>query len=466
MSTQIRAPHPQAGTRVTGGATAALARAGGSVRFEDLTPDALVVAKHCLLDWLGVALAGSREPLSEILAAELGRGEGREATLIGRADRVSAHTASLLNGAAGHALDFDDMHLAVMGHPSVAVAPAALALAERLGSSGADLLTSFVAGVELECRLGVLLGPSHYERGWHNTATLGTFGAAGACARLLGLDEDRWLHALGIAGTQAAGLKAVFGTMCKPLQAGRAAANGLLAAVLAAGGFTSSQEIVEGPLGFGATHSDALAGTEVLEPLADRYLIRDALFKYHAACYFTHSAIESALTLRQRHGVRPSDIEAVEVRVSPEVLDVANIETPDTGLEGKFSLRAVTAMALLGDDTADPGSYSDRRMADPDLVALRDRIRVLGVQTGPVAGAVSLRTADGRRLSASADTSIPAADLERQGERLTAKFKALAEPVLGRDRATAIMEVVDRLQDAPRVSELSRLLRAAPSSPS
>jgi 2-methylcitrate dehydratase PrpD len=458
MSTQIRAPHPDPETHATGGATAALARVGGSVRFEDLTPDAMAVAKHCLLDWLGVTLAGAQEPLSDIVAAELGPGDGGEATFIGRSGRGSAHTAALVNGAAGHALDFDDMHLMVMGHPSVAVAPAALALAERLGSSGAELLTGLVAGVEVEARLGLLVAPSHYEHGWHNTGTLGAFGAAAACARILGLDEERWLHALGIAGTQAAGLKGVFGTMCKPLHAGKAAGNGLLAAALAARGFTSSREIVEGPQGFGATHADGLARAEVLEPLAGRYLIRDTLFKYHAACYFTHSVIESALILRQRHGVRPRDVAAVEVEVAPDVLDVANIEEPGTGLEGKFSLRAVTAMALLGDDTADPASYSDRRMADPDLVALRNRVRVNAAQTGPVAGAVRLRTADGRSLAASADTSIPAADLERQGKRLTAKFRALADPVVGRDRASMIAEIVDRFQDVGRVHELTKLL--------
>ncbi|MFL5822089.1 MAG: MmgE/PrpD family protein [Solirubrobacteraceae bacterium] len=455
---QISIPHSEPQTAP--GATAALAQVGRSVSVGELPPEALAVAKHCLLDWLGVTLAGSREPLSEILAVELGTGESREATLIGRPGRASAHTAALVNGAAGHALDFDDMHLTVMGHPSVAVAPGALALSERLEASGAELLTGFVAGVEVECRLGALVGPSHYERGWHNTATLGTFGAAGACARLLGLDEERWLHALGIAGTQAAGLKGVFGTMSKPLHAGRAAANGLLAAGLAARGFTSSREIVEGSQGFGSTHTDALAGVEILEPLTGRYLIRDTLFKYHAACYFTHSIIESALTIRHADGVRREDVEAVEVEVSPDALDVANIGEPRTGLEGKFSLRAVTAMALLGDDMSDPGAYCDERMAAPELVALRDRIRVVPGGTSPTAGSVRVRTVDGRALTASADTSIPAADLAGQGERLRAKFMALAGPVVGQERAEAIPAIIARLDELERVSDLTRLLSA------
>ena len=456
MSTQISAPDAQSPAETTDGATAYLAGLGRSISLEGLTPDALEVAKCCLLDWLGVTLAGSREPLSDILAAELTSPGGQEATLIGRPDRVSVHAAALVNGSASHALDFDDMHLTVMGHPSVAVAPAVLALAERHRSSGVELLTAFVAGVELECRLGVLVGPSHYEHGWHNTATLGAFGAAGACARLLGLDRQRWLYALGIAGTQAAGLKGVFGTMCKPLHAGRAAANGLLAAVLAARGFTSAPHIIEAPQGFGATHG-TLAGVEVLEPLHGRYLIRETLFKYHAACYWTHSVIESALSLRQE-GVRPEDVSAVEVEVGPSVLEVANIAEPRTGLEGKFSLRAVTAMALLGDDTTDPSAYSDERMSSPDLLALRDRVLVTSAQTGPTAGTVRVRTGDGRSLTASADTGVPADDLAEQRRRLAAKFRALAAPVVGRDRTARIVEEVDRLEELERVDQLTALL--------
>ncbi len=442
----------------TAGATAALARVGRAVSLEALPAGALVVAKQCLLDWLGVTLAGSREPLSEMLAAEMIDGVGAgggEATLIGWSARASAVAAALVNGAAGHALDFDDTHLTIMGHPTVPVAPAVLALAERLECSGAELVSAFVSGVEVECRLGALVSPSHYARGWHATGTLGTFGAAAGCAQLLGLDEEQWLHALGIAGTQAAGLKGVFGTMCKPLHAGKAAANGLLAAVLAGRGFTSNQEIVETRQGFGATHAASLAEAEALKPLEDRYLIRDTLFKYHAACYLTHGVIEGALLLRQEHGVNPDEVAAVEVQVDPGVLDVANIEEPRTGLEGKFSLRAVTAMALLGDDTTDPAAYRDERMSALELVAMRDRVRVTTGETGTATGTVRLHTTDGRELVESVDTSVPAADLERQQERLTAKFHVLAGPIVGEERAAAVAEMVERLENLDRVSELT-----------
>ncbi len=451
----VGAGSPEAGLSSTQGATAALVQAGRAVSFAKLPADALEVAKHCLLDWLAVTLAGSREPLVEILASELAVPAGGEATLIGRSGQASAHIAALLNGAAAHALDFDDTHLTMVGHPTAPVAPAVVALAERLDSSGAELLAAFVAGVEVECRLGALVNPSHYERGWHATGTLGTFGAAAACARLLDLDEERWLATLGIAGTQAAGLKGVFGTMCKPLHAGKAAANGLLAAVLASRGFTSSPDIIEAPQGFARSHGGQMAGPGILEELADRYLIRETLFKYHAACYFTHGVIEAAVLLRQKHSLGPDDVRTIDVQVNPAVLDVANIASPRTGLEGKFSLRAVTAMALLGDDTTHPAAYSDERMAAPDLIDTRDRVRVCAGQLGMSAGTVRVHTIDGRELVASADVSTPAADLELQRARLTAKFRQLAGPVLGEERAAAIVDMVDHLEDLERVADLT-----------
>src|SRR5579884_794415 len=435
------------------GATAALADAVRGLAFEELPPDAVAVAKHCLLDWLGVTLAGSREPLVEILAAELldRSGAGGEATVVGRGERASAAIAALVNGAAGHALDFDDTHLGMMGHATVPVAPAVLALGERLDTLGADALTALIAGIEAECRLGLVVGPSHYATGWHATATLGTFGAAAACSHLLELDEQRWLNALGIAGTQAAGLKAVFGTMSKPLHAGKAASNGLLAATLAARGFTANERILEAPQGFLATHSSGDA-----REVPDGFLIRQTLFKYHAACYLTHAAIEAALAL----DVPAAEIDELEIRVEPGVLDVANIHEPRTGLEGKFSLRAVTAMALLGDDTADPAAYDDARMADPDLVALRDRVRVLGDERLRRATAVVHASAsDGRTVTREHDATIPTDDLDLQREKLVAKFHALAAPLLGRRRAAAVVEAIDTLERRS-VRELTGLLGA------
>ena len=261
------------------------------------------------------------------------------------------------------------------------------------GADGRALLAALVAGVELECRVGALLGGGHYAAGFHTTGTVGTFGAAAACAHLMGLDQGGWLHALGLAGTQAAGLKSGFGTMAKPLHAGRAASAGLLSALLARGGFTAQPAILEVPQGFLATHAGVEPSTEVLERYAGHFLIRDTLFKYHAACHLTHATIEAAAQLRERHGLDPEKIGAVEVRVAPPLLDVCNIEEPTTGLEGKFSLRATTALALLGEDTSDLATYSDAKMAEPRLVALRDRVRVIPTEgLGPMQARVRIES--------------------------------------------------------------------------
>ena len=444
--------------------TRALVDAVRTLRYEDVPDDAREVARHCILDFFGVALAGAREPLVDFLVDVVAKPESSSAaSLVGRSERATAVTAALVNGAAGHALDFDDAHIGMSGHPTVPVLPAVLALAEQRQADGKALLTAFVAGVELECRLGLLLGPRHYEIGFHSTGTLGTFGAAAAAAHLLGLDEAAWLHAMGLAGTQAAGLKSTFGSMGKPLHAGRAASTGLLCALLAQRGFTAAPNVLEVAQGFAATHAGALGDGASLDRVAGRFLIRDTLFKYHAACYLTHAPIEAARTIRARDRVSGDRVESVEVTVAPALLGVCNIQEPATGLEGKFSLRATTALTLLGRDTAELATYSDATMCDPALVQLRDRIRIV---TDPALATtrakVSIEAAGGR-FSADADTGTPAADLSSQRDRLREKFDALATPVLGASRAAELAEAVlhlEQLTAAARLLDLGRGLRS------
>jgi 2-methylcitrate dehydratase PrpD len=204
--------------------TRALAAFAASLRYKDLPAPALAVAKHCILDWLGVTLAGSHDPLVGMLVEEVeDQGGNAQAGIIGWDRRASMSQAALVNGAAGHALDFDDVLRAFMGHPTAPVLPALLALAERRGATGRDIIQAFAAGVETEARIGRMMTESHYARGFHSTATLGTIGAAVACGRLLGFDADRMATAMGIAATQSAGLKSMFGTMCTPPASRRAA---------------------------------------------------------------------------------------------------------------------------------------------------------------------------------------------------------------------------------------------------
>jgi 2-methylcitrate dehydratase PrpD len=435
--------------------TAGLARHLISMRNQPLAPEAVAVARQCLLDWLGVTLAARDEPLVGILADELAPGgETGDCTLLGLGRRAPLMTAVLVNGAAGHALDFDDV-ITAMGHPTAPVAPAVFGLAEALGASGARALAAFVAGIEAECRVARLMGPSHYAKGWHGTATFGSFGAAAAAAHLLELDEERLLHAFGIAGTQAAGLKSVFGTMSKPLHAGKAAQNGVLAARLAARGFTSDTDILASDQGFAATQSTTADPAAALEARTLPWVV-DALFKYHAACYLTHNTIEAANTLRHETPLSADHVEAVTVSVQRGHLRVCNIEAPRTGLECKFSLRMTCAMALAGEDTCDEALYSDAAAVRPDLVALRDRITI--EPTAPdLASTVRVRLKGGREVSCTADVAIPVRDLDAQQARLERKFRNLMR---GRLSATATDRIVEICRGLEHEPDLGRLMAA------
>src|SRR6266851_2005923 len=275
--------------RQVAGLTRTLAEQASSVSYEALPEPVRALARQCALDYYGVALAGKEDPLVDILLAELGEAGGAaQASIIGHKAWLPALSAALVNGAIGHALDYDDVNLAMPGHPSVAILPSLLALAEQRQSSGREVVAAFVAGYETACRIGSALRPGHYDLGFHATGTVGAFGAAAACAHLLGLNAAATAQALGIAGTQAAGLKSQFGTMCKPFHAGKASQNGLLAARLAARGFSSRPDLLECEQGFALTHAPDFHPEKALaEPPGGFYLCAN-LFKYHAACYLTH----------------------------------------------------------------------------------------------------------------------------------------------------------------------------------
>ena len=428
-----------------------------TITTRDIPPDALTVARQCTLDWLGCALAGSAEPLSQILRAELLRNEALgDATVVGAAARASARTAALLNGAAGHALDFDDTHLAMSGHPTAPILPAVLALAEELDASAEALLAAFVAGVEVACRLGSYIGAEHYRLGFHATGTLGTIGAAAACANLLHLDDPAWRSAISLAGTQSAGLKASFGSMAKPLHAGKAASDGLFAARLAAGGYTGAADIIDAPVGLAAAAANGKTNPAALEASRDHFLIRDTLFKYHASCYLTHAGINAISSLRGQF--EPAAITAIELRVHPSLFTVCNIQQPRSGLEVKFSLRATAAMAALGLDTTNAAMFADALAQNPALVTLRDRVAVVADSSLASSVAhVTISTHDGCTLAAVADTGVPAADLTLQASRLQAKFLGLATPALGADVTAQLSTALLNMDAATPVRAITQL---------
>ena len=380
----------------------------------DITPteDAQAMIRLSCLDWAACALAGQDEPLAKILRTMALDDGGREdATLIG-GGRGPARVAALTNGAISHALDYDDTHFAHIGHPSVAVFPAALAQAEKLNRPMVEMLEAALIGVEASIRVGLWLGRAHYQVGFHQTATAGAFGATLAAARLAGLDAKTCGHALGLAATKAAGIKAQFGTMGKPLNAGLAAECGVMAADWAAQGLRSTPDALDGTNGFGATHHGA-NDASAFDGLGQTWSFETVSHKFHAYCHGLHASLEA---LRAVEGV-PGKI---DIRTHPRWMTVCNIETPTNGLEAKFSYRMVTAMALSGIDTAKIENFNDALTTRADLAALMLRVTVTADDTLSETEA-EIRTSEGTHHH---DLAAPM-DLNHRKQRIETKAAAL-----------------------------------------
>ncbi|MFC6064033.1 MmgE/PrpD family protein [Streptomyces ochraceiscleroticus] len=439
-----------------------LAGSVASLTYDDLPPFVVTLAKQCVLDTLGVAIAGASQPAVrltwETVQSEAATGP---CTVLGVDRRAGGAAAALVNGIAAHALDYDDLQMDAMGgHPSAPVLPAVLAAAEEAGTTGRDMLTAFVAGFEAECRVGLAVAPGHYARGFHTTSTVGTFGAAAGAARLLGLDAKRTEQALGIAALSASGVKAMFGTMGKPLQTGRAASAGFLAARLAERGLTSAEDALFCPQGFAATQTDRSDREAVCTQFGNPWHILQVLFKAHASCYGTHASIDAIGLLRRNDGLSADQVEDIEIEVPPQQLHVCAIPRPSTGLEGKFSLTFTTALSLLHGAT-DESRFTDDAVCDPRIVALIERMRVTSDDLLPALGArVTVRLRNGRTLAAEVDCGAPAwsRDPTEQEERLRAKFRGLVAPVLGADAAAALIDLVDHLEDLDDIRALTKEL--------
>ncbi|MEK6710086.1 MAG: MmgE/PrpD family protein [Nitrospinota bacterium] len=337
-------------------ATLELARRIASARVEDVDAPARAKAREAIVDTLGVALAGAGDDCAR-LARRLADREGGTSCcrLWGAPGRTSASWAAFVNGTAGHALDFDDTDFVMLGHPSVVLAPALIALAEERGHAGGEVLAAYAVGFEVLHVLGRALNPRHYRRGFHATATLGTVGAAAACAHLMGLGEERVRHALALAASEAAGLGCNFGTMTKPFHAGQAARAGVVAALLAEMGFTSGPDALE-------TGYAAALGAEGIGPGAERFADWEAAarpwgppwdigqgvnVKLHPCCAMTHPGIDAMLELVHREGVRPEEVESLGAKGSPMAMKILRYPVAATGLEGKFSMQYCLASALV-----------------------------------------------------------------------------------------------------------------------
>ncbi|MDE0451247.1 MAG: MmgE/PrpD family protein [Gammaproteobacteria bacterium] len=445
----------------TSGPTARVAERVINTCFEDLSMEAVTVTKQCLMDFIGVALAGTQQPLAGILLKEVEEQGGHpQASMFRTGRKANLSQAALFNGTAGHALDYDDVNGACNGHPTVPVAPAVLALAEHNESPGRDVVRALACGIDAECLVVSYTGRSPYRRGWHSTGTVGCFGATAASAQLLGLDAATTAQAFGIAGTQAGGLKAVFGTMNKPLHAGHAAATGIVAASLAKRGYSSRSNILEAAQGFGATQSDEVSPEQFERDIAavDSF-VPDTNYKYHAAGYLVHSAIEAARALQADHDLDVDDIDSIEIKVDSGHFTTVNIPAPSTGLEAKFSLRFAVAMALHGVDTARIESFNDDIVKDPALIETRDKAHVVAFDEPAADTRVTIATTDGRTVSLEENVAIPERDLDLQWRKLEAKFHSLVDPLLGSDVADELIAWCRDLDNREDLDEFWDLLR-------
>ncbi|MFY9237535.1 MAG: MmgE/PrpD family protein [Roseovarius sp.] len=420
------------------------------------TPRSRQAACHALLDWAGVTLASVNDPLVKLLIEEA-QTRGPGSPVIGTKHRCAPAIAARVNGAASHVLDFDDINKRMRGHPSVAILPAVLAACDD--HTGAQVIDALITGTEVACALGEMLGEAHYLRGFHTTATVGTVAAAAGVCRLLRLDQDASGRALSIAATQAAGLRAMFGTMVKPLHAGLAAERGLMAARWVVLGMSAPLDGIEHPQGLGPVLSDGFHPYNIRPDPSAPFGIEENVYKRHAACYYTHSAIEVVQALCRDHGLTLSKIERVTIGLQPGLHSVCDIKEPTTGLEVKFSIRHLVAMALSGRDTTNPEGFTEALAMDPDLVQLRQRVTVSPLETdNRMLASATITTSDGKRVDRQCDVSAPASDLSAQENDLTAKFLRLARPILGArapDVAARILAVDDDRPIAQLLNDLT-----------
>lgn len=399
---------------------------------------ALPIMRLSLMDWTAVAVAGGTEPVSRIVRSMVSEEGGTaQAGVIGLDVKLPARAAALANGTIAHALDYDDTHFLYLGHPTVAVVPAALAIAERQCASQTKFQEAALIGVETACRVGAWLGRDHYQRGFHQTATSGSFGAAMAAARLLNLTTEQTRHVLGLVSTRASGLKSQFGTMGKPFHAGMAAANGVEAALLVANGFVSAPDGLADPQGFAATHHGGFHN-EALDGLGENFVFETVEHKFHACCHGTHAAIEALMILRDRHALTSEDIEAIDIRVHPRYLKVCNIANPRTGLEAKFSYRLTAAMTLLGHDTASLATFTEEICHDPETISLRDRVRVeTDDAIAETAAEVRVVRKHGTGVTAEYDLNNGLSSRERE-----IKIKMKAASLLGKEHAETLWQLI------------------------
>jgi len=408
-------------------------------------------AHRTFLNWVGCAVGAARHASAEAaLGAVRMLQPAPQSSILGRDDKVDMASAALVNGITSHTFDFDDTHLKTVIHPAGPVASALLALAEVTGPSGREVIDALVIGVDVECRIGNMMYPEHYDRGWHITGSTGMLGGAAACARLLKLDEKHTAWALGIAASQPIGVREQFGTMTKPFHPGAAARAGLTSALLAKNGFTASMKAIEAPRGYAQVVSTRCDWNEITEALGQRFEISLNTYKPFACGIVIHPTIDAATQLRAQ-GVKADDIERVELRVHPLVLELTGKKEPQDGLQGKFSVYHGFAAGLIF-GRAGEGEYADGIVTREDVVALRRKVVATPDDSISEASAdVTAVMKDGRKAHVRVEHAIGSVERPMSDADLEGKFHGLADPVIGKAQAAALIAACWKLGAAPDV---------------
>jgi 2-methylcitrate dehydratase PrpD len=430
-------------------------------RADDLPVAVRSEACRTLLNWAGCTVGGSRHEAVDIAVRALTPFSGPpKATLLGRRERMDVLHAALINGVSSHVLDFDDTHLKTVIHPAGPVAPAILALAEMQPVSGRDFLHALVLGAEVECRIGNAVYPAHYDRGWHITGTTGVFGSAAACGKVLGLSEQQMRWAFGLAAVQPVGLREMFGTMTKSFHPGRAAQNGLTAALLAQQDFTSGDTAIEGAAGWAHVLSTSCDYDQITQGLGEHYEILLNTYKPFACGVVLHPSIDACLQLRAEHHLTPDGIERIDLRVHPLVLELTGKRTPQTGLEGKFSVYFAAAVAIAA-GAAGVRQFSDEWVRRPDVVALRDRVvATADPSIGEAQARASITLKDGRQVETFVEHAVGSLERPLSDPDLDVKVRDLCDGVLTTAQTGRLIDLcrtIERQPDARVIADAGRV---------
>jgi 2-methylcitrate dehydratase PrpD len=414
-------------------------------------------AARTLLNWVGCALGGSKHETLNIAIAALAPFSGpAQASILGRRERMDVLNAAFMNGMSSHVFDYDDTHLKTVIHPAGPVASAILALSEHRPVSGRDFVLALVLGVETECRIGNAVYPAHYDIGWHITGSAGVFGAAAAAGKILGLSEQQMVWALGLAATQPVGLREMFGTMTKSFHPGRAAHNGLTAALLASRNFTSSNQPLEAKSGWANVLSTSRNYAEITEKLGETYEILLNTYKPFACGVVIHPAIDGCIQLRNQYNLTAEQIDRIELRIHPLVLELTGKKTPQTGLEGKFSVYCAAAIAIV-EGAAGEKQFSDKLVRDPVLVALRDRVvATVDPSIREEQARVAITLKDGRRLEKYVENALGSVKNPLLDAALDAKFLDLADGVLPQNQARRLLDLCRSVEELDSAAELAK----------